>query len=200
MTEENPNPLNIFNTFVPKKKRKSTILRKCEDLMEILWNEGYRKEISWNVLRDYVERHCGAFRETVKDYLGKRAEYYKSRGREGTLKSSGRKGYLEKFGFIEFLNPKIVFLMHERVDADYHRAQRNIVKISQSISHKSAIETEASLDAIEKDREEEDTESLRDFKPKTKISHILAEAPPKRDLTPEEKRILEASGKKEGPS
>jgi hypothetical protein len=180
-----------FNTFVPKKKHKSTILRKCEDLMEILWNEGFRKEISWDLLRQYIEAHCGGFRTTLSDYLGKRAEYYRSRGKEGTLKSSGKKGYLEKFGFIEFLNPKIVFLIHERVDRDYHRAQSNIVKISLSNSH---METEASNDATETEieRRERYRKRERNLAQNKNLSHFNTD-PPKPDLTPEEKRILETS-------
>lgn len=39
----------------PKRRRKSPVLKKCEDLMEILWEDGYRKQITWHKLREYIE-------------------------------------------------------------------------------------------------------------------------------------------------
>lgn len=120
----------------PTRRRKSPILRKCEDLMEALWEDGYRHEISWRLLRDYVIAICGGFRTTVVDYLGRRAKYYRSRGRVGVLKAPARQGYLEKFGFIEKRSPKIVTLHHERVTRPYHNEQTNIVNFSLSDSRK----------------------------------------------------------------
>lgn len=139
-------------------RRKSPILNKCEDLMQILWNEGYRQQITWNLLRDYVIKCCGGFRTTIQDYLGKRAEYFKSRGREGCLKTPSKKGYLEKFGFIEFLNRQIVYLDHERVDRDYHRNQVLIDGVNFSHTFSPNIET---VESIETEGEERDTNRER---------------------------------------
>ena len=120
----------------PTRRRKSPILRKCEDLMAALWEDGYCHEISWRLLRDYVIAICGGFRTTVTDYLGRRAKYYRSRGRVGVLKTPAKQGYLEKFGFIEKRSPKIVTLHHEGVNRSYHYKQTNIVSFSLSNSRK----------------------------------------------------------------
>jgi hypothetical protein len=117
-----------------KTRRKSPILRKCEDLMETLWGDGYRQQITWNLLREYIVKHCGGFRTTQQDYLGRRAEYYKSRGREGCLKTPARKGYLEKFGFMQVVNRKIIFLDHVKVDREYHRKQLQVDGVSFSLT------------------------------------------------------------------
>jgi hypothetical protein len=120
----------------PTLRRKSPILRKCEDLMEALWEDGYHHEISWRLLKEYVIAICGGFRTTVVDYLGRRAKYYRSRGRMGVLKTPAKQGYLEKFGFIEKRSLKIVILHHERVNRPYHNEQTNIVSFSLSNSRK----------------------------------------------------------------
>lgn len=140
--------------------------------MQILWNEGYRKQITWNLLRDYIIQHCGGFRTTIHDYLGKRAEYYKSRGREGCLKTPAKKGYLEKFGFIEFLNRQIIFLDHERVDRDYHREQTLIHGVSFSHTFSPNIET---AENIETGREERDTKREREKLSPSLVSHNLTQ-------------------------
>jgi len=129
----------------PTRRRKSPILRKCEDLMEALWEDGYRHEISWRLLRDYVIAICGGFRTTVVDYLGRRAKYYRSRGRVGVLKTPAKQGYLEKFGFIEKRSPKIVILHHERVNRPYHNEQTNIVSFSLSNSRKNGEGKEGAI-------------------------------------------------------
>lgn len=119
----------------PRVRRRSPIYRKCEDLMEELWNEGYRKQISCHILRHFIMLVCGGFRTTVNDYLGTRNKYYRSRGRRGVLKKKGRPGYLERFGFIEKVKGSrapLVNLHHERVDRSYHHMQINIVSFSLS--------------------------------------------------------------------
>lgn len=101
--------------------RKSTILRKCEDLMELLWNEGFQFQISWDTLRTYVESTCGGFRTTINDYMGKRH-------RNPHL---CRSGYLEKFGFAEREPNSWIFLLHhERVQRSYFNEPTNF-----SLSH-----------------------------------------------------------------
>jgi hypothetical protein len=103
--------------------------------MEELWNEGYRKQISYHTLKHFIMLVCGGFRTTVNDYLGTRDKYYRSRGRKGVLKSKGRPGYLERFGFIEKVKNSrapLVCLHHERVDRPYHCMQSNIVSFSLS--------------------------------------------------------------------
>jgi hypothetical protein len=102
--------------------------------METLWGDGYRQQITWNLLREYIVKHCGGFRTTQQDYLGRRAEYYKSRGREGCLKTPARKGYLEKFGFMQVVNRKIIFLDHVKVDREYHRKQLQVDGVSFSLT------------------------------------------------------------------
>lgn len=97
--------LTVDSSFQkPKQRRKSPILNKCEDLMQILWEDGYRKEMPWHTLKEYIIATCGGFRTTITDYLGKRAKYYQSRGRKGILKTPAKQGYLERFGFIQKKN------------------------------------------------------------------------------------------------
>lgn len=117
-----------------KKHRRSPIFKKCEDLLEELWYLGYRKQISWKVLTRYVEMVCGGFRTTVTDYLGKQPSYYRGRGRAGVLKKSGKHGYLERFGFIKRISPKVVLLIHEMVDRSYHYLQTDVADFSLSFS------------------------------------------------------------------
>jgi hypothetical protein len=170
-----------FKTFQAKARRKSPILRKCENLMETLWTEGYRKQITWNLLREYITKHCGGFRTTQQDYLGRRADYFKSRGREGCLKTPARKGYLEKFGFIQVLNAKIIFLDHERVDRDYHRSQAKVDGASFSLTClQGGIENG---ETRENEREEREIQSEREKLSPTLVSH---------NLTSEEQAILTA--------
>lgn len=78
--------------------------------------------------------NIGGFRTTITDYLGRRAKFYKKRGLEGVLKTPAKQGYLEKFGFIEKVSPKIVILHHERVNRSYHYVQESIVNFSLSNS------------------------------------------------------------------
>lgn len=173
-----------FEHIKPSIRRKSPILRKCEDLMETLWNDGYRKQITWNLLRDYITQCCGGFRTTVQDYLGRRAEYYKSRGREGCLKTPAKKGYLEKFGFIEVLNAKILFLIHEKVDREYHRKQLLVDGVSFSLTNSHKVERgNEGAEAVVDDREEREIHNEREKLSSSLVSH---------NLTAEEQAILAA--------
>ena len=126
----------------PKQRRQSPILRKCEDLMEALWEDGYHNEIPWHTLRDYVVSMCGGFRTTVTDYLGKREVFYKSRGRQGVLKCPAKKGYLEWFNFVSLKSPRIVNLHHENVQRRYHCKQSDIVSFSLSNCSMEGMEAE----------------------------------------------------------
>ena len=175
----------------PKRRRKSPILRKCEELMEILWEDGYRNEIPWHTLRGYVVAVCGGFRTTVSDYLGKRAKYYKSRGREGVLKTPAKQGYLEGFGFIKKKSPKIVSLNHEGVRRSYHCEQSNIVSFSLSNSHKEYERTVGAIAPTNSDKNNNNTKSEREIK---KFKQTCQ----KPTLTSEELRILEASTREGG--
>jgi hypothetical protein len=102
--------------------------------MEALWEDGYEKQITWHELKDYIIKYIGGFRTTITDYLGRRAIPYKSRGMHGVIKHPAKKGYLEKFGFIEKISPKLVALHHERVNRAYHYVQSNIINFSLSNS------------------------------------------------------------------
>jgi len=168
------------------RRRQSPILRKCEDLMQALWEDGYRLQIPWNVLRDYVERVCGGFRTTVTDYMGRLAIPYRSRGREGCIRCGAKKGYLERFGFIERAkNPKIVFLLHERVGRDYHVKQTNVVDFSLSLSREGEREEGAIAPTYSTTLTTTTTQRERETKPHESES-ILA---------PEEQRVLDAAKK-----
>jgi len=163
-----------FNTFHAKKRRRSPIFAKCEDLMEELWNCGYRKEIPFETLRYYVQLVCGGFRTTVFDYLGKRAKFYTSRGREGILKEPAKFGYLERFGFVSLKSPRIMNLHHENVSRSYHYLQSNVVNFSLSQSN---IET---------------SENIRSNDDSTLLLHTKRERETK-ELTPEELAVLTAT-------
>jgi len=132
-------------TIRPRQRKKSPILRKCEELMEILWDDGYQKQITRNELTKYVKKTCGGFRTTVTDYMGRLAISYKSRGREGCIKYPAKKGYLEDFGFIERhpKNPRLVFLLHEKVSRPYHYTQTNVDSFSLSFSARENENVEA---------------------------------------------------------
>jgi len=116
--------------------------------MEALWEDGYRLQVPWKLLREYVVAMIGGFRTTVADYLGKRARYYSSRGREGVLKKPAKKGYLERFGFIEKKSPKLVVLLHERVGRPYHYEQTNMDDFSLSNSVESNERTVGAMTPI----------------------------------------------------
>jgi hypothetical protein len=147
--------------------------------METLWGDGYRQQITWNLLREYIVKHCGGFRTTQQDYLGRRAEYYKSRGREGCLKTPARKGYLEKFGFMQVVNRKIIFLDHVKVDREYHRKQLQVDGVSFSLTClQGGIENG---ETRENEREEREIQNEREKLSPSLVSH---------NLTSEEQLIL----------
>jgi hypothetical protein len=155
----------------PRQNRKSPILRKCEDLMETLWNDGYRKQITWSELTKYVKRICGGFRTTLTDYMGRLTIHYKSRGREGCIKYPAKKGYLEDFGFIERhpKNPRLVFLLHEKVNRPYHCAQVNVDSFSLSLSARQNENLEATENV---DNTTTTTKSERETKPVEEFSQL----------------------------
>jgi hypothetical protein len=220
MTEENPQTENterIFRKTVEvierpfylsplaqkRQRRKSPIKNRCDDLMEALWEDGYRKEIPWTKLKQYLVSMIGGFRSTLTDYLGTQDKVYRSHGREGVLKSKGKPGYLEEFGFIERKSPKIVSLIHERVNRDYHYVQGNVVNFSLSNCGKDSVETEAPIGAVQtRDGEERDTKREREVQSlhenvKTVEGPLYGDINGP-ELTAEELRILGAA-KKEGP-
>lgn len=158
--------------------------------MQILWEDGYRKEMPWHTLKQYVIAICGGFRTTITDYLGKRAKYYKGRGREGILKTPGKQGYLERFGFIQKKTPKLVSLNHERVRRSYHYEQSNITKFSLSNSRREQGEREVTA-FIEYDKNNNNTQKERENK---SLHENVKEPTPKA----EELRILRAATR-EGP-
>lgn len=193
MTEaESTDKLFHIDSYKPKQRRKSSIYRKCEDLMEILWEDGYKNMIARHLLEDYVLKICGGFRTTVNDYLGKAPKYYRSRGREGCLKAPAKKGYLEKFGFIEDFNPRLVNLLHERVNRHYHWEETKLldgVSFSHTLSARVNGEATAPIGATENDYTTT-TKSEREIKPE---KHIEAY------LTPQEQAVFKARPAAEGP-
>ncbi len=178
--------------FKPKRRRKSPILRKCEGLMEQLWEDGYRQQITWHQLRGYIVELIGGFRTTVTDYLGKRASYYRSRGRIGVVKHPAKRGYLEEFGFIERKTPKLVILHHERVNRGYHRLQTNIVNFSLSLSADSNERIEGAVAPTNTATTTTTyTRRERNLEVDTNVSKTSR-------LTPAELRILKAATKEGG--
>lgn len=197
---ERPVPRLVVQPTFPKwkrrKRRKSVILTRCEDLMEALWEDGYHYQTTWDVLRHYIVVMVGGFRTTVTDYLGKRAKYYRSRGREGVLKKAAKKGYLERFGFIVKVSPKLVNLLHVNVDRPYHYEQTNIVNFSLSLSTEAdertigAIAPTKVLTTTTTKREREN--QLLTRLTQNNMKHISRQIC-KPTLSAEERRILEAA-------
>ncbi len=109
-------------------KNYSTRERKAILFMKLLWEHGYRKEISDEAMRNYVERYLGGFRQTVQAYLG----HHKIVGVKGNKRLAIEKGLFEKRRWAYF-NPhrRTWTLNHQIVPLPYHY-QESLVPLSPS--------------------------------------------------------------------
>lgn len=117
----------IERTFTtePKYRRRirrghTIVIERCKDVMEGLWQDGYRKKCTKKDLDRMVFLCAGGDKRTIRKYIG----YYRTRARRYVP------GYLQRLGYIEKITghglKAIYILNHFKVNRSYHYQQTRI--------------------------------------------------------------------------
>lgn len=106
-------------TTININRKHSIVKEKCNQLMKMMWDLGYRNKIPHGDLRYLICEYIGGDRGTVRAYLG-----FRGRVQHNIFGSKVigimREGYLQIFGYAERKNAKAWILSHKNVPLPYH--------------------------------------------------------------------------------